>query len=200
MWSQPSSCLKTWRPCFLRKTHLVPPLPKLGRECQARAPSSSNLPSSSALPHPSGKFCLPDSPHGLSTGVPYHFPWPFRAHNSPGHSTNPSLQRPTQKAQGCMGLHSVCQARTGIQALGFPTYSYPRLGETGVLGIKHTAFPKQFSGHPSQWPRLSSPQALCCTASWETWVQRTQLNCQDARLAASALSVTLSSWLPVSGH
>lgn len=131
---------------------------------------SSSVPSH-ALPHSSGKFCLPNAhmasaqmSHTISHGLIF-FPWPFGAHNSPGRPlspSNPSLQRPSGKKQGSMRSHSVC-AKPGLECR--PWVSQPRAASARTRCTHR--FPQPIPGLPSQWPRLPSPQASCCTASWD---------------------------------
>lgn len=119
-----ASFLKSWRPCSLRRTCFSATFSKIEEEVpdQARTPSPRTC-----LPLPYSRQILPNSPHDFGANVPYHFSWPFRAHNSPGHSlslSNPNLQGPRQKEQGPLGSHCVCQARLESRSW-FPSVELP---------------------------------------------------------------------------
>lgn len=106
--------------------------------------------------------CSPPSPVAFqSSQIP-------RAFSKPGHPQSGKAHPEWTSLQG------VC-IRAGIQALGFPTWNCPRLGGGRGLVLRRRELSTDSPQSPFQWLRQPSAPGFMCTASWETWLQRTLL-------------------------
>lgn len=82
--------------------------------------------------------------------------------------------------------------------LGFPNVELPSARRG--LRTRFTVFPKQFPGLPSQRPRLPSPQASSCTASWDLGAENPAelLGCPIGCLSSHPEQFASSVWVLVS--